>query len=67
MTIGRPDQAWLQGVAGGSVFLSFALVAWPMWVPISLFVGRKESPPQRALAVFSWVGAAVGVCAAEYF
>lgn len=63
LTIGRPDQAWLQSIAV-ALFLSFALVGWPMWVPISLFVAEKNPRRRRALAVFAWVGVTVGLYAA---
>jgi hypothetical protein len=63
MTIGRPDQAWLQSIAV-ALFLSFALVGWPVWVPISLFLAERNPRRRRALAVFSWAGVVVGVYAA---
>ena len=62
MTIGHPDQAWLQTIAV-ALFLSFALVGWPMWVPISLFVAERNPRRKRVLAVLSWVGVVVGVYA----
>jgi hypothetical protein len=63
MTIGRPEQAWLQSVAV-ALFLSFALVAWPVWVPISLFLAERNPRRKKALAILSWVGVGVGVYAA---
>ncbi len=63
MTIGDPAQGWLQGIAV-ALFLSFALVAWPMWVPISLFLAERNPHRRRALAVLSCVGLGVAVYAA---
>ena len=62
MTIHDPAQARLQGLAV-AFFLSFALVAWPIWVPISLFVAERNPRRKRALAVLSWIGVVVGVYA----
>ena len=58
-TIGHPAHAGLQSL-GVAVFLGFALVFWPMWVPISLFVAEKNLRRRRALAVLSWIGVLVG-------
>jgi hypothetical protein len=63
MTIGRPDQAGLQSIAV-ALFLSFALVGWPVWVPISLFLAERNPRRRKALAVLSWAGVTVGVYAA---
>jgi hypothetical protein len=46
------------------LFLSFALVGWPMWVPISLFLAERNRRRRTALAVLSWMGVVVGVYAA---
>jgi hypothetical protein len=62
MTIGHPAEARLQSVAV-ALFLSFALVAWPMWVPISLFVAERNPRRKRALAILSWIGVGVGLYA----
>lgn len=59
MTIGHPAVAWLHG-ASVAIFLGFALVIWPMWVPISLFVAESNSRRRRVLAVLSWIGMVVG-------
>jgi hypothetical protein len=63
MTIDHPDQAGLQSIAV-ALFLGFALVVWPMWVPISLLVAERNPRRRRALAVLSSMGVAVGVYAA---
>jgi hypothetical protein len=63
MTIHDPAEAQLQGIAV-VLFLGFALVGWPMWVPISLFLAERNPRRRRTLAVLSCVGVAVGVYAA---
>jgi hypothetical protein len=63
MTIGHPAHGSLQEIAV-ALFLGFALVGWPIWVPISLFVSERNPRRRRALAVLSWIGVAVGVYAA---
>jgi hypothetical protein len=63
MTIDHPGQVGLHRMAV-DLFLGFALVLWPMWVPISLFVAERNRRRRRALAVLSWIGVAVGVYAA---
>jgi len=63
MTIGQPAETRLQAIAV-VLFLSFALVGWPMWVPISLFLAERNPSRRKALAVLSGVGVVVGVYAA---
>ena len=62
MTIGHSGQAGLQ-ILAVAVFLGFALVVWPMWVPISLWMAEKNPSRRRALAVLSWIGIGVGAYA----
>jgi hypothetical protein len=62
MTIGHPAHASLHRIAV-ALFLGFALVGWPMWVPISLFVAEGNPRRRRTLAVLSWIGVVVGVYA----
>ncbi len=47
-----------------ALFLGFALVGWPIWVPISLFVAERDPRRGRILAVLSAVGVIVSVYAA---
>ncbi len=63
MTIGHPADSSLQAIAV-ALFLGFALVCWPMWVPISLFTAERDPRRRRALAVLSVIGVIVGVYAA---
>ncbi|HSY39742.1 MAG TPA: DUF6629 family protein [Polyangia bacterium] len=63
MTVEHGAEGPLQAIAV-ALFLGFALVGWPIWVPISLFVAERNRRRRRALAVLSAVGVAVGVYAA---
>jgi hypothetical protein len=63
VTMAEPTHKWLNAMAV-ALFLGFALVGWPMWVPISLFIAERNPRRRRALAVLSWIGVVVGVYAA---
>ena len=63
MTIEHGAEGSLQAVAV-ALFLGFALIGWPIWVPISLFLAERNRRRRRALAILSAVGVAVGVYAA---
>src|SRR5690242_19077182 len=64
---------WLTVKGGGDssllrvaviAFLGFALVVWPVWVPVSLRRIERNAGRRRTLTVLSWVGAGVSVSAA---
>lgn len=59
MTITHPSHPWVQSLAV-AVFLGFALVFWPIWVPVSLFVAERNRTRRRVLSVLSWIGLVVG-------
>lgn len=63
LTMGRPDQAGVQQRAV-LMFLGFALLVWPVWLPLSLV--RIERQPERrwVLQGFCGVGAVVAAYAA---
>ena len=63
MTIHQPGDDGPQRIAV-ALFLGFALVGWPIWVPLSLFVAERNRRRKRILAVFSWIGVTVGMYAA---
>lgn len=45
------------------VFLGFALVVWPVWVPLSLRRIEPNAGRRRTLTMLCWVGAGVSVSA----
>jgi hypothetical protein len=46
------------------VFLGFALVLWPAWVPSALRLPEKDPRRRRILAALSWAGVATSAVAA---
>jgi hypothetical protein len=62
LTMGRPDQSGLQQRAV-LLFLGFALLVWPVWLPLSL-VRIEQQPGRRwVLQGFCWLGAGVAAYA----
>ena len=47
-------------------FLVFALVIWPAWVPISIFLIEKEHTRKRILGVFSVLGLLFSILSTIY-
>jgi hypothetical protein len=47
LTLGQPEHDLLQLVAV-TAFLAFAVAVWPLWVPLSLWLGER-SPRRRAI------------------
>jgi hypothetical protein len=46
------------------VFLGFALVVWPAWLPAALRLAEQDPRRRRVLAALSWIGlATAAVCA----
>ena len=62
MTLDRASPGWVKTVAV-AVFLGFALIIWPTWVPLSLL--RAETNPRRRqmLSFLACVGIGVAICA----
>ncbi len=63
LTIGDPSERRMH-LAAVAVFLVFALVVWPLWVPLSLLKAERKPRRRRALAVLACCGAAVAIYAA---
>jgi uncharacterized protein DUF6629 len=63
LTTGAPSHAALQRLAV-DVFLGFALVVWPLWVPLSLQRIERDPTRRRILTVLCWFSGVVSVSAA---
>jgi hypothetical protein len=63
LTIDSPTHATLQRLAV-SLFLGFALVVWPTWVPLSLQRIEQNPSRRRALTAVLCFGIVVSACAA---
>src|SRR5205085_3713702 len=62
-TIDGPDQAPLHLVSV-AVFLGFALVVYPTWSPLSLFVAERNPRRRKLLGALLAFGVCVSLCAA---
>ena len=60
LTLADPAPATLNHVAV-TVFLGIAVVIWPIWCPLSLWLAERIPARRRVLAVMSWIGAGVSV------
>ena len=63
LTIGDPGKRPLN-LAAVAAFLVFAVVVWPLWVPLSLLKAERQPRRRRALAVLTCCGGAVAIYAA---
>jgi hypothetical protein len=43
-------------------FLGFALIVWPMWLPVSLQLIERRPERRRVLTALFWAGAIVALC-----
>jgi hypothetical protein len=55
MTIDHPTLRWVQ-VLAVAVFLAFALIIWPTWVPLSLLLAETHPRRRKVLRVLAGVG-----------
>ncbi len=63
LTLNRPDEAFLLSVAVNA-FVGFALVVWPLWLPISLLLVEKNFKRHRLMKAAAGIGVAVSTCGA---
>jgi hypothetical protein len=64
LTIHDPNKR-VATLAAAVVFLAFALVVWPVWVPLSLLKAERKPHRRRALAVLACCGGVVSVYAGQ--
>jgi hypothetical protein len=60
LTLGDPSRAIAYHVAV-NVFLAFALVVWPSWLPRTLASLERDGARRRTLKALSWWGAIVSI------
>ena len=67
LTLTDPAPATLQRLSV-AVFLGIAVVIWPAWCPLSLWLAERDPGRRRLLAILSWigVGASAGAVALLY-
>jgi uncharacterized protein DUF6629 len=63
LTIGAPSHVALQRLAV-DVFLGFALVVWPLWVPLSMQRAERDPARRRILTALCWFAGVVSLSAA---
>jgi hypothetical protein len=63
LTIGAPSHVALQRLAV-DIVLGFALVVWPLWVPLSLQRAEREPARRRILTALCWFSGGVSLSAA---
>lgn len=63
LTIGDPDRTVLHRLAV-NLFLGFALVVWPTWLPLSLRLIERNLDRRRILTILVGLGAVVSTYAA---
>lgn len=62
LTIGDPAHALLQHLAV-TAFVAVAVVIWPIWCPVSLWLAERDPGRRRVLAVLSGIGVVGAACA----
>jgi hypothetical protein len=60
LTVDSPSHTLVRQAAT-YVFLTFAFVVWPTWVPIAMLRDERSPSHRRVLAAISWFGAAVSL------
>ena len=62
VTFDHANLRWLH-ILAVVVFLAFALVVWPTWVPLALWAAETNPRRRKALSVLAWIGAGVAIYA----
>jgi hypothetical protein len=62
LTLEHPTHAWVHQLAV-MAFLSFAVIVWPTWVPLSLRLAESDPRRRKILSLFLGVGALVSLYA----
>jgi len=62
MTIDHPERHALHMFVVAA-FLAFAVVVWPMWVPLSLLLGEENPRRRKVLSALAWIGTCVALYA----
>lgn len=62
LTIGSPDSRPHQTFV--AAFLAFAVVVWPIWMPLSLYRIERNPGRRKALGILLALGIGVSTCAA---
>ena len=60
LTIHDADHATLHRLSV-DVFLVFALIVWPSWIPLSLARAERDPDRWRTLSLISWMGVLVSI------
>jgi hypothetical protein len=63
LTIGAPSHVAFQQLAV-DIFLGFALVVWPLWVPLSMQRAERDPTRRRVLTALCWFSGVLSVSAA---
>jgi hypothetical protein len=63
LTIGVPSHLAFQRLAV-DVFLGFAMVVWPLWVPLSMQRAERDPARRRILTALCWFSGGVSLSAA---
>jgi uncharacterized membrane protein len=62
MTIEHPSPGWVH-VLAVAVFLGFALIIWPLWVPLSLLLAETNPRRRKVLSALACIGVGVAIYA----
>jgi hypothetical protein len=61
LSLKNPEMASWQPLLTG-IYLVFAMVIWPIWIPLTIRLLEKEARPKKIMNVLIGIGACVAVC-----